>query len=195
MDTTATYYLVADVNTNVSGVDDLAVALVASTSKVKATNGTLSTLVEGSAAVSNTHAIEENMAVVAKATNSSKDLSTSALRFTVTASGKDSVTLSGATFDNVLSGYTGATTLTVYKSSVGSSNIVGTGSITGTVTFTANQTVDAGSTNTYIVVINGTVDASANTPSWTVRLTNLEVGTINASAYNNMGEFPITETK
>jgi hypothetical protein len=143
----------------------------------------------------NTHAIEENFAVVAKAANASKDLSTSALRFTVTASGKDGVTLNGANFDNLLSGYTGATTLTVYKTTVSASNIVGTGGVTGAVTFTANQTVDAGSTNTYIVVINGTIDANANTPSWTVRLTNLLIGAINASSYTNMGEFPITETK
>lgn len=194
MDKTETFYVVADINTNVKGVANLAIALDAATSYVKSSNGTLSTLV-GSNVASNVHAIEENMAVVAKAANSSKDLSTSALRFTVTASGKDSVTLSGASFDNVLSGYTGATTLTVYKDTVSAANIVGTGTVTGNVTFTANKTVDAGSTNTYIVVINGTVEASANTPSWTVRLTNLVVGSINASSYNNMGEFPITETK
>jgi len=129
MDNTDTFYLVADVNTNVAGVNNLALTLVASTSKVKASNGTLSAFV-GTNVTSNTHAIEENMAVVAKATNSSKDLSTSALRFTVTASGKTGVTLSGATFDNVLSGYTGATMLTVYKDSISSANIVGTGATT-----------------------------------------------------------------
>ncbi|MDD3145219.1 MAG: S-layer homology domain-containing protein [Candidatus Gracilibacteria bacterium] len=196
MDVTNTYYLVADVNTNVSGAT-FSVNLDGAQSKVKSTNGTvvnMDTTVTASVA-SNVHAIEENKAVVAKASNSSKDLSTSALRFTVTASGKDSVTLNSATFDNVLSGYTGATTLTVYKDTVSVSNIVGTGSVTGPVTFTGNKTVDAGSTNTYIVVIDGTIDANANTPSWTVRLTNVLVGSINANAYTNMGEFPITETK
>lgn len=198
MDTTATFYLIADVNTNVNTVSNLAVTLDGASSKVKASNGTLSTMVGGSIA-SNTHAIEENTAVVAKATNSSKDLATSALRFTVTASGKDSVTLSGATFDNLFSGYTGSTTLTVYKTSVSSANIVGTGSTTGVVSFTANKTVDSGSTNTYIVVVDGTIDASANSPSWTVRLSDLQVATggntVNAKNYLNMGDFPITETK
>lgn len=198
MDTTATFYLIADVNTNVNSVNNLAVTLDGATSKVKASNGTLSAMVGGSV-VSNTHAIEENMAVVAKATNSSKDLATSALRFTVTATGKDSVTLSGATFSNLYSGYTGSTVLTVYKTSVSAANIVGTGSITGGITFTGNKTVDSGSTNTYIITVDGTIDANANTPSWTVRLSDLQVvsGTsvINAASYLNMGEFPITETK
>ncbi|MDD2908049.1 MAG: S-layer homology domain-containing protein [Candidatus Gracilibacteria bacterium] len=194
MDVTKTYYLVADINTNVSNAT-FSVNLDGANSKVKGTNGTLVAM-NALTVASNVHAIEENKAVVAKASNSSKDLSTSALRFTVTASGKDSVTLSGATFDNVLSGYTGATQLTVYKDTVSVSNIVGqVNATTGLVSFTANQTVDSGSTNTYIVVINGTIDANANTPSWTVRLTNLEVGAINANAYTNMGEFPITETK
>jgi hypothetical protein len=71
------------------------------------------------------------MAVVAKASNASKDLSSSALRFTVSATGKDSVTLNGATFDNVLSGYTGATTLSVYKTTVSGANLLGTGSVSG----------------------------------------------------------------
>jgi hypothetical protein len=53
---------------------------------------------------SNKHAIADNKAVIAKALNSSKDIRTSALRFTITASGKDSVVLSGATI-NVLSNY------------------------------------------------------------------------------------------
>jgi hypothetical protein len=57
----------------------------------------------GDSVVSNTHAIAEDVAVVAKATNSSKEIASSALRFSVTASGKNGVTLSGATFENTLS--------------------------------------------------------------------------------------------
>jgi hypothetical protein len=45
MDTTATYYLIADVNTNVTGVTNLSVNLDSSVSKVKATNGILSNVV------------------------------------------------------------------------------------------------------------------------------------------------------
>jgi hypothetical protein len=193
MDTIDTYYLIADVNTNVINTQ-VSVTLSLTWSNIKATNGSIVAAI-GTDVSSNTHKIDENLAVVAKSANPSKDLSTSALRFSVTASGKNGVTLTSATFDNVLSGYTGATELTVYKDSISSFNIVGTGATTGSITFTANQTVDAGSTNNYIVVINGTVDASANTPSWTVRLSNLVVGSINANLYNNMGEFPLTETK
>ena len=204
MDATKSYFLVADVNTNVSGLI-FNVTLNGATSKVKSTNGTI-TAMNALTVASNSHRIEENKAVVAKATNASKDLSTSALRFTVTASGKDAVTLNGVSFDNAISGYSNVTTLTVYKDTVSASNIVGTGAITSTgsmaspVTFSgSNRTVDAGSTNTYIVVINGIIDSAANTPSWTVRLANLVVegGTtdVDANMYTNMGEFPITETK
>lgn len=192
-DKTETYYLIADLNTNVNNVD-IYVNLDVAGSNIRSTNG-LNIPMVGSVVVGNQHTIAENTAVVVKTTNSSKDLATSALRFSVTASGKDQVTLSWATFDNVLSGYTGATTLTVYKSSIGSSNVVGTAWITWPITFTANNTVDAGSTVNYIVTIDGTQEASANNPSWTVRLNDVEFGTISASDYENMWSFPITEVK
>lgn len=192
-DKTETYYLIADLNTNVNNVD-IVVNLAVAGSNIRSTNGLNIAMIWNNVA-GNVHTISENTAVVAKLTNSSKDLATSALRFSVTASGKDQVTLSWATFDNVLSGYTGATTLTVYKSSIWSSNIVGTAWITWPITFTANNTVDAGSTVNYIVTINGTQEASANNPSWTVRLNDIEFGTISASDYDNMWSFPITETR
>lgn len=190
---TETYYLIADLNTNVNNVD-IKVNLDLTGSTIRSTNW-LNIPMVWSVVAGNTHTISENTAVVAKLTNSSKDLATSALRFSVTASGKDQVTMTWATFDNVLSGYTGATTLTVYKSSIWSSNVVGTGSVTWSLTFTANNTVDAGSTVNYIVTIDGTQEASANNPSWTVRLNNIEFGAINASDYENMWSFPITEVR
>jgi len=64
----------------------------------------------------------ENMMVVAKATNTSKALTTSALRFTVTASGKDSVLLTGLKMNNALAGYTGTINVKVYKTAVNSAN-------------------------------------------------------------------------
>ena len=60
--------------------------------------------------------------VVAKAANSSKLLTTSALRFTVAAAGKDSVTLTGLNFNNQLAGYTGTVKVIVYKNSVSTAN-------------------------------------------------------------------------
>lgn len=93
-DKTDTYYLIADVNTNVKATSVNA-ELVLASSNVKATNGKTIAMI-GSNVASNVHMIDENKAVVAKASNSSKLLINSALRFTVTASGKDQVTLSGA---------------------------------------------------------------------------------------------------
>jgi hypothetical protein len=201
MDKTETYYLVADVNTNVNA--SFSVVLDKSLTKVRGTNGTVKDA-EGVNVSSNTHLVAENKAVVAKSSNASKDISTSALRFSVTASGKDQVTLSGATFNNLLSGYTGSAMVKVYKDTIQSANLLGSGShVNGTdvvVSFDNNKTDDAGSTNNYIVVVEGVViDSNANTPSWTVRLSDLEVvsgsAVIFAKEYNNMGEFPLTEIK
>lgn len=181
MDRTETYYLVADVNTNVN--DTFSVVLLENGTKIKGSNGVVRSVETDSVDVdSNTHLVAENKAVVAKSSNSSKDISTSALRFSVTASGKDQVTLSGAMFDNQLSGYTGSSVMVeVYKDTISSSNLLGSGSTSNvggavTVAFNANQTVDAGSTNNYIVVVKGVViDSNANTPAWTIRLSDLEV--------------------
>lgn len=197
MDTTSTYYVVADVNTNVNGVL-FTISLNRATSNVKASNGDISTMVGVIASVdSSTHLVQENRAIVAKATNSSKNLATSALRFTVTASGKDSVTLNSALFANTFGWYsTGAANIVVYKDSVSLANKLGeVAADTGLVTFNANQTVDAGSTNTYIVVVTGVVANGATTTDWAVSLSNLTISGVSANTYTNLGEFPITETK
>ncbi|NVP18144.1 hypothetical protein HUU51_05505, partial [Candidatus Gracilibacteria bacterium] len=198
MDQTKTYYLVADVNTNVNAAAfDVNLALAGS--NIRSTNGSTIAMV-GANVTGNTHLVNEDKAVVAKATNSSKNLTTSALRFTVTASGKDSVTLTGATFTNLLSGYTtGSGKLVVYKDSISSGNKLGetsVGTVSGAVTFNANNTVDNGSTNTYIVVLEGVVvDGGSNSQDWSVSLSNVFFDGIGADSYDNLGDFPITETK
>lgn len=202
-DRTETFYLVADINTNVN--ETFNVALDKSQVQVRGSNGTIKAIDASSVNVaSNLHLVAENKAVIAKSSNSSKNLTTSALRFTVTASGKDSVVLSGATFSNLFSGYTtGSGKIVVYKDSISSNNKLGetaVGTTTGNVTFTAQNTVDAGSTNAYIVVLEGVVAQSgANTLDWQVSLSNLNIvsgsATISANQYNNMGEFPLTETR
>ena len=61
---------------------------------------------------------------------------------------------------------------------------------------TANNTVDAGSSVTYIVVLDGAlINSSSNTQDWSVSLTDVLFGGLNASSYDNAGAFPITETK
>jgi hypothetical protein len=79
---------------------------------------------------SNAHAIAENVAIFAKATNSSKELTTSALRFTVTASGKNNVSLSTLSLGGKLSGYDVAgASVKVYKDSISSSNLAFQGTV------------------------------------------------------------------
>ncbi|MDR0771934.1 MAG: hypothetical protein LBF15_02540 [Candidatus Peribacteria bacterium] len=107
-DNTATFFIVADANTNtnatgiVIGFDDSVTAL----NQFRGTNGQLYGLTGVTANISgNPHAVSDNRAVVAKASNPSKEITSSALRFTVTASGRDAVVLSGASLDVSLSGY------------------------------------------------------------------------------------------
>ncbi len=205
-DRTETFYLVADVNTNVN--ETFNVVLDGSKVKVRASNGTIKDIDNSSVnIVSNQHLVAENKAVIAKSSNSSKNLTTSALRFTVTASGKDSVKLAKADFTNLLSNYEiGNGKVIVYKDSISSNNKLGestVGSVQGSVSvvFNAQNTVDAGSTNAYIVVLEWVI-AKENvngTPDWQVSLSNLDIvsgnATISANQYNNMGEFPLTETR
>lgn len=191
-DKSETYYVVADVNSNTTLAT---LALTLTSADVKGSNG-LATSATGTV-TSKTHATAENTLVIAKAANTSKLLTTSALRFTVTAAGKDTITLSGVDFSNAVAGYTGTIVLKVYKNSVSSANIAGTlNAKTGLVTLTGNNTVDAGNTVTYIVVLDGAIiDSTSNSQDWSVSLTNVQVGTMNANAYDNVASFPITETK
>ena len=57
------------------------------------------------------------------AANPSKALTTSALRFTVTAAGTNNVTLTGLAFNNALAGYTGTMVVRVYKTSLSANNL------------------------------------------------------------------------
>jgi len=203
-DSTATFYVVADVNTNTNATGVI-LGLELANSKIKSSNWTNISMSWVNVS-SNIHAISENTALVAKATNSSKAITTSALRFTVTSRGKDKVTLSWATFANVFWGYTTTwATIKVYKDSVSAGNLVWSGTtwtVSWLVSLTGNSTVDAWSTNTYIVVIEGIVGNSTNTMDWTVSMSDLQMivnsttsTVVNTSTYNNMWDMPITETK
>jgi hypothetical protein len=86
------------------------------------------------------------------------------MEFSITAAGKNSVTLSGATFANTISGYTGSMTLAIYKKSDNTQVATATTGVkTGLISFNSAITVDAGTTTTYVVkVVGATVDSSAN---------------------------------
>lgn len=202
MDKSASFYVIADANTNTNSTGSV---FELTSVILTGTNG--ADVAVANTVTSKAHAVAENTAVVAKASNSSKSIVDSALRFTVTAAGKNNITLDSLKLSSLLSGYTGSQMVKVYKDSIGSDNLAFTG-VTGadvTLAKTANakNTVDAGSTVTYIVVVEGAlVDSSAQSVDWTLSLKNVVLDTkndasvlIDGSAYNNVGSFPITESK
>ncbi|EKE29673.1 MAG: hypothetical protein ACD_2C00125G0001 [uncultured bacterium (gcode 4)] len=196
-DKSVSYVVSADANTN---TDATGIQLVLGSAVIRGSNG-LEINATTTSIASNLHAVAQNTAVIAKATNPSKELTTSALRFSVAASGKNSVTISSLSLSSLLSGYTGSTVVSVYKDSISASNLAFTGTLGSAQTLlpTANakNTVDAGSTATYIVAIEGTIiDATAQQSSWTISLNDVVFGTaISAKNYYNVGQFPITEVK
>lgn len=197
-DAIATYTLRADVNSDTNSVS---VNANLTSLSVRASNGTTVTPVFAAVA-SATHMIAENTFTVAKAANASKGLTTSALRFTVTAAGKDSVVLNSLNFNNLFAGYvTAGAQIKVYKTSTTAANLAGqtvAGTVTGPVTLSANNSVDAGTTATYIVVIeNAVVDGGSNSQDWSVSLTDIDFGAgLLATNYNNVGgALAITESK
>ncbi len=109
-DQTVIYTVIANVNSNTTGT----VSLHLNSAVVRGTNGVEVTPTTFTAVHSSTHAISENTLIVAKAANPSKSLTTSALRFNVTAGGKDFVTLTGIAMTNATVGYTTGTVV-VYK--------------------------------------------------------------------------------
>jgi hypothetical protein len=191
--------------------DDTKVILTANVAgtafTLSSTNGSNATPTPNSAwtaetkVASRTHMVAENTIVLAKSENPSKLLTTSALRFTVTAAGKNSVTLNSINFNNLLAGYdTTNTRLTVYKDSIAPGNIAyqaSNNTIVWSVALTANNTVDAGSTVTYIVALENTViNPALQNQDWSVSITNLVFDTtLNANLYNNVAQLPMTEVK
>jgi hypothetical protein len=169
------------------------------TAAVRASNGTTVTPTF-TAIASNSHVIALNSFTVAKAANGSKAITTSALRFDVTAVGKDKVTLNSLDFSNLLAGY--ATTsgqVKVYKTNTSVANLAGqttAGTFNGTVNLSANNVVDAGTTTSYIVTIENIV-GNAATQDWSVSLTNINFdGGLIATNFNNVGGgLAITESK
>lgn len=198
-DTSANYFVIADVNTNTTGTT-VSLTVDQANMNIKGSNG-LTIAAAGSSVTSRTHAIAENTMVVAKLANSGKALTTSALRFSVTAAGKDSVTLTGLTLTTSLVGYTGMTNVVVYKNSIGATNKVGEAVFTGvtqTIALTANGSVnsiiDAWSTVNYLVVVEWAL-VSGTAFDWNVTVSDVLFGGIGAKDFYNLGDFPMTETK
>ena len=201
-DTSANYYIMADVNNN-TAVNDVALTVDYTGTNIKGSAGTTVQVV-GSNVVSRTHATAENVITLAKAENPNKALTTSALRFTVTAAGKDSVLLTGVTINAALAGYTTSSAkIQVYKTSVTPSNLAGElnyaagdKTIVMTGMNSVNSTIDAGQSVEYIVVVDSAlVDSTATSQDWNVTLKGVQFGGFDAINYNNLGDLPFTEVK
>lgn len=180
-DTSASFFIVADVNST-TDYSPVTMSVATTGTTIKGSNGLTLNVTAGAAIASRTHAIAQNVPSLSGAVNSSKSLTTSALRFTVAAAGTNNVTLTGLTFNNALAGYTGTMVLRVYKTSVASINLAGEAPFVGTTSPTAvvmtgnssaNSVIDAGSTVEYIVAVEGAlVDPGSNSTDRSISLTN-----------------------
>ena len=191
-DSSATFYVKADVNSNIEN-KQITVTVVNAGSNVRATNGTVVNFAAAPATiVAATHTITENTMVVAKAANPSKAIASSALRFTVTANWKNAVKLDALTVVLSQFGYViwanpvVSADYKLYRGSVTTANEVTLGGV--------NASVDAGSTETFIVAFPGAIINSAN-PDWSVSVTAATFNSIAVGWFQNVGEFPMTEVK
>ena len=133
-DTSASYLILADTNSN-TDISPISTTVTIAGTDIKGSNGNTIAVV-GNSAKSSSHALAQNVATFAQVANPSKALTTSALRFSVTAAGKTSVTLTGLNFTNSLAGYTGTILVSIYKTSVAAGNLAGQASVTnGTAQF------------------------------------------------------------
>ncbi len=184
-DLSITYDVVADINTNVSTAADLQIAV--STGNVRASNGLTAGSLNASSLVANAHKVLDRTIVVAKLDNPNKSLTTSAMRFSVTANGKD-VNLSGVTAILTAAGYDGVgsdLTVKLYKNTVSAANEV-----------TGPTTIDAGTTVTFIVAVPGAlINSTSSSQDWIITLSAINIDSLNVAPYTNVGEFPMTERK
>jgi hypothetical protein len=201
MDKSVIFYVLADVNatTNVNGV---VANVVVAGSDITGSNGAV-VVMTGTDVAGASHDVSENTFKVAQTTPVSKALATNAMEFTVNAFGKNQVTLTGASIKTVLGAYTTAgftgATISIYTKStnqlVGSATGVTNG---GTIVVPLNTygIVSAGSSTTYVVKVEGlTLNASTN-EAWTVSLTSLVAGGLDAATYPlNTETFPLNSVK
>jgi hypothetical protein len=197
-DSKAIYYVVADVN---SIPDDAIIIhalpptnvymyVSADGSSIVGSHGETVPMNQGMDKVlGNHHQVAQNTFNVVPELPTNKNLATDAMEFTVYAYGKDKVTLHSATFQNVLTGYSGGLLTIVRKSD---NAIVGTGDgTTGTVKFKEGTTVESGTSSRYIVKLTGAV-LSSRMSGWSIRLMDLAFDGLDSAAHysNNAVHFP-----
>ena len=198
-DTTVTYYVIADVNNN-TNTTGISVTIKASGTDVKGSNGN-TIAVAGSNITSATHSIADSIVTIVQAANPTKEIGSSALRFTVTAQGKNSTLLTSLTGYVATAGLSGDRVL-VYKDTTASANLafswnfVNATNVNLVMVNTGKATIDVGTPVTYIMVLDWAIGNGTNaTQGWTVRLVDAAFGWFIASTYDNIATFPMTEVK
>ena len=180
-DKSETYYVIANMNNNISSAATLVVGLTSANGR--ASNGT-TVGAAGGVLVANAHTVFDKSVVIAKDLNPNKSLTSSALRFKVNAIGKD-VSLSTISLTPTFAGYTGDLTVKIYKNSVSAANEV-----------TRPTTIDAGTEVTFIAAVPGAlVNSSSSSQDWNISFNGIEVNGLQVNPFYNVGEFPMTERK
>jgi hypothetical protein len=202
IDKSSIYYVVADVNSSTDSTGVVA-NVVVSGSDITSSNGTV-VLMTGSDVAGASHDIAQNTFKLTQTTPTSKSIATNAMEFRVDAFGKNNVTLTSLNITTALGayanfGFSGAQVNIYTKNNdlVGQSAV---GTVNGPITLSTFNSIDAGSSATFVVKITGlTLNASTN-EAWTVNLNGLNINTgantLDAAAYpKNTETFPLTSVK
>jgi len=200
-DAQATYYVVANVNSN-TNTTGVAITVKATGTDIKGSNGNTINIAGGDV-VCNTHAIADSIITVLQLANPNKDLGSSALKFSVTAQGKNSTLMTSLKAYIATAGFSG-NAIYVYKGDSTSSQYLAftwtayNNSVITTLAMvnTGNATVDVGTPVTYTMVLDWAIGNGTNaTQDWTARLSDVAFGGFTASTYSNLGTFPMTQVK
>jgi len=196
-DSTSDLYLYADAKTNTNRGSTI-VGLNSVT--IRGSNGKELTTTADASVKSNKMDVYENTAKIAQVSPVNKSIATDAMRFSITAAGKNSVTLSSITLTGTISGYTGAYTVEVHK--VSDDTLVASGSSLTTLTFIPNTVVDSGKTETYYIKLAGiAIDSGSQQSDWSIKLTSLTIKPIDgvsidlANYPQNTDTLPLTSSK
>ncbi|MDD4151377.1 MAG: S-layer homology domain-containing protein [Candidatus Gracilibacteria bacterium] len=205
-DATSDLYLYADAKTNTNtGLTNIAL----NSMTIRSSNGkelysaasadSTHFAYTANSVTSNGADVYENTAKIAQVSPVSKNISTDAMRFSVTAAGKNKVTLNTLSLSGNLANYAqGNYTLKVKKVSnndtVASTGVTVNASgslvLSETITF-SNATVDAGTTETYYVEIENLITSDSSKADWSISLKSLVVGANDtASSTFDLANYP-----
>ncbi|EKE29443.1 MAG: hypothetical protein ACD_2C00174G0005 [uncultured bacterium (gcode 4)] len=196
-DTSKILFVMADVNDKTS-ITGLKMILKISDSHIRWSNWRIINL-SWSDVVSWVHSITQTIAAINKALNPNKELTTSALRFTVTAPPSwNGVIMNSIDVSALLSGYIWNATVKVYKNLISQSTLAWAGNIWSNqkILLWGNNSTDPGNTNTFIITVEGAIlNPNSSMSEWIVRLEDVVIWGISTRAYSNIAQLPISEVK